>query len=252
MVTHFYCPILEFRVRELIRVRCTPNFNDLAWQTFNLLTYGLLDADPDDDFYESDLPSEYNGFRPGNPGEDEMIAALFRVFLSRKSIFRPGTVYANPCGVIRAPNADPPFLKLARLLQKEWYCRFGDTLGSPQRVKQVFEGCDPIIRQLMFTGVLFIESRHIFPDKWPDTVQKSRPEPRVYPGQRFGKLTVLQAMSQGQVRCKCDCEAIVVKLRKHLVSGQTKACGCTQAARQDKRSSRRRNRGWNHSGTLGS
>ena len=54
-------------------------------------------------------------------------------------------------------------------------------------------------------------------------------------GKRFGKLIVIQraenkhfpsGQSQTQYLCKCDCGKTIVVLRRNLLTGNTKSCGC--------------------------
>ncbi len=226
---HF--PIEGIKVQSITVARCVPDYNDLGWQTFALLTEGL----------ELD-----------NPGDDDEIVRYFRMVLSHGKVFRPGTVYANPCGVVRSPEVSHRFIQSARQLQREWYGRFNDGLASAERVRRAMMGVDPLIRQLTLTGVLFIDNRHVFPNRWPDIIPTAVPEPRVKAGQRFGKLVVLEALASGQVRCRCKCGTESIKKRKHLVSGQTTSCGCSQAERQEQQGQRRQDRGWKHTGDLGS
>ncbi len=226
-----HLPIDGIKVETITVQRCLPDENDFTWQTFALLTEGLnLDS----------------------PGEDDEIARYFRMLMSKGRVFRPGTVYANPCGVVRAPKADPLFIKLARQLQGEWFGQFNAGLFSAGRVRRAMQTYEPLIQQLTYTGVLFIDNRHVFPNRWPDIIPAPVPEPRVKPGQRFGKLVILEAMPAGQVRCRCDCGTESIKKRKHLASGQTTSCGCSQAQRQERQRQRRRDRGWKHTGDLGS
>ncbi len=128
--------------------RCTPDFNDLAWQTFSLLT---------------------QGYELTNPGADEAIVCLFRILFRKYGPIRLGTVYANPSGIVRSIKPAPRFIRTARQLQREWYCRFNDALHSARRVRAAMDAVHPIIRQLTLTGVLFIADRHIFPNQWPDS-----------------------------------------------------------------------------------
>ncbi len=153
MIEHRLFPIKGIKVETMTVKRCLPDYNDLGWQTFTLLTEGL------------DLE---------NPGDDEEIVRYFCMLMSRGRVFRPGTVYANPCGVIRSPKADPLFFKLARRMQGEWFGRFNDGLASAEHVNRAMRVVDPLIRQLTHTGVLFIDNRHVFPDRWPDRQSKPR------------------------------------------------------------------------------
>jgi hypothetical protein len=232
MIENECFPIEGIKVDGITVERCDPDISDdLAWQTFTLLTKGL-------------------GLE--NPGEDEEITRYFRMLMSKGRVFRPGTVYANPCGVVRSPTADRLFIQSARQIQREWYGRFNNALASAQRVKRAMRAVNPIIRQLTYTGVLFIDNQHVFPDRWPDIIPASSKKPRVRPRQRFENLVVLEALPCGQVHCRCECGTESVKKRIHLVSGQIRSCGCSQAERQERQRNRRRDRGWRHTGNLGS
>lgn len=56
-------------------------------------------------------------------------------------------------------------------------------------------------------------------------------------GSRFGLLTVseLTEIPQGKIlplyRCVCDCGAVVIKTRRHLVHDEIRSCGCLAKAR---------------------
>jgi hypothetical protein len=227
VLEHLDLPIKGVRVETITVERCRPDYNDLGWQTFSLLTEGL------------DLE---------NPGKDAEIARYFRMLMSNGRLFLPGTMYANPSGVVRSPKADSRFFRIARQIQNEWYGQFNDGLASANRVRRAMGAVSPLIRQLIHTGVLFIDSRHIFPDRWPDKVPTNNQDTRIGPGERFGKLIVLEVMPAGQVRCLCTCGAESIKKRKHLVSNQTKSCGCSTANRQERERKRRKNRGWKKTG----
>jgi hypothetical protein len=149
MIDHRQFPTAGIKVEEIVVERCRPDFNDPGWQTFTLLLEGL--------------PLDH-------PGPDEVISLYFRLFIGR--VVLPGTVYANPCGVVRSPKADHQFFKLARQMQSEWYGQFNKGLASAERVRRRMSELDPLIRQLTHTGVLFIDNHHVFPDRWPDRSSK--------------------------------------------------------------------------------
>jgi hypothetical protein len=219
-----YSPIEIFMQQDVLVERYEPDFNDLAWQTFTLLT-----------------PAR----RLENPGPDVAIARYFTRWLKKLRVLQVGTVYANPCAVVRSRGATDHFLRLARRFQREWFCRFNDTLYSAERVRRQMNQVHRTIRQLAFTGVMIVHNRHVFPHQWPDGERPTRPqqkEPRIKQGERFGVLAVAEALSKGQVRCRCDCGKVVVKLRRHLVSGRTKSCGCLKAKLEEKLRNRRRDR----------
>ena len=50
-------------------------------------------------------------------------------------------------------------------------------------------------------------------------------------GQRFGRLTVLEAMPPESQKCMCDCGNILNVRTSNLTNGNTKSCGCLQKDR---------------------
>jgi hypothetical protein len=222
MSTITYSPIETFTFRGVSVERHEPDFNDLAWQTFTFLTPGL-DVE--------------------HPGPNDQIARCLIDRLGKHRLFRFGTVYANPCAVVRSEHATDTFLRYARRFQADWFHCFNESLFSATRVRRQMSLEDRVTRQLMYTGVLIIEDKHIFPDRWPGRPPLSR-------GTRFGCLVVLEPLPQAMVRCMCDCGKVVIKHRKHLISGGTKSCGCRKEQREERLKNRRRDRGWKHTGTL--
>lgn len=219
-----YGPINVFTFRGVSVEQYEPDFNDLAWQTFTLLTPGL-DVE--------------------HPGPDEAIAQFLVALLGSPRLYPFGTVYANPCAVVRSRYASDEFLRTARRFQAQWFHQFNDSLSSGRRVREQMSLVAPVTRQLVYTGVLVIDNRHIFPDRWPG-------KPPLSPGTRFGCLVVQETLARGMVRCRCECDNVVIKHRKHLVSGGTKSCGCRKTQREARLKERRRDRGWKHTGTIDS
>lgn len=222
MSTITYTSDEVFTVEGVTVERHEPDFNDLAWQTFTLLTPGLVLE---------------------NPGPDEEIARYLIDLLGKPWLYPLGTIYANPCAVVRAEHANGTFLRYARRFQAEWFHRLNQSLFSAERVRRWMDQEDRLARQLIHTGVLIIDNRHIFPDRWPG-------KPPLSPGARFGWLTVLEPMTQGMVRCQCKCGNVVMKHRKHLNSGGTISCGCRRDQREARLKNQRRDRGWKHSGVM--
>lgn len=52
------------------------------------------------------------------------------------------------------------------------------------------------------------------------------PPPPDLIGRRFGKLTVMEATSRSQYRCRCDCGKELDVTAHELLSGHKKSCGC--------------------------
>jgi len=225
-------PIQGIRVPVLTVERYYQDFNDPTWSTFSLLTLGL----------------EFE-----NPGLDDEIVRWFRIWVCNSRVFLPGTIYVNPAGLVCSPRGDSRFIQEARQLQSEWFVQFNDVMASAGHVKRLMNQESPIVRQLAYTGVMFIDNRHVFPHQWPDRISVAHsPEPqqRVSLGERFGSLVVVETLTKGRLRCQCKCGNIVVKDRRHLVSGRTKSCGCLQAKRQEWLRNRRQDRGWKYTGDL--
>ena len=95
-------PIEFGKVTDVTIGRHQPNYDDLSWQTLTTLTGGCFT----------------------NPGEEDQIAHLFRSCFGKRGIFRPGTIYVNPRGIVRAPGPTKRFFQLARQLQGEWFQGF--------------------------------------------------------------------------------------------------------------------------------
>lgn len=57
----------------------------------------------------------------------------------------------------------------------------------------------------------------------------------VQPGDKFGKLTVLEVIhnpgENRKCKCKCECGAVVVRWKHNLTNGNTQSCGCHQKQR---------------------
>ncbi len=161
MPEDIHLPLKGGPVDDAVEVaRCEPDFNDLVWHTFQLL-FGSYELD--------------------NPGTDEDIAWLFCVLLKKSSPVDLGTLYANPCGVVRSSGPSSRFLRIAREMQREWFSRFNKTMHKSRSVKAAMKD-HGVIRQLALTGVLFIDGRHVFPHQWPDRAltakANSRPRKR--------------------------------------------------------------------------
>lgn len=45
-------------------------------------------------------------------------------------------------------------------------------------------------------------------------------------GRKYGMLTIVEVRVSGRVKVQCDCGVVCEKLRKHVLSGHTKSCGC--------------------------
>jgi len=227
-----YSPIKVYTVNGATVEQYEPDLENSAWQTFKLLTPG---ADWE------------------HPG-DEMIGRLFTAWLKTLPHYNPSfTAYANPCAVVFSRRATGPFLRLARQFQRDWFSQLNDLFFGAERVRRAMNQLDRVARQLAFTGVMIVNGHHVFPHQWPDkasTAESRQIEPRIKQGDRFGALVIGEPLSRGQVRCQCDCGNVVVKYRRHLLSGRTKSCGCLKAKLEERLRNRRRDRGWKLTGEI--
>lgn len=214
--------------RTLVVKRYAPDPNDLAWST---MTHLLPDAvDP-----------------CCHPGTDSRIEGLFRLVLVCPEDFNLENVYANPAWVVRLTSgcATKRFLVEARKAQRAWFRQSADFLQSNARMKRAANAVSPIIRQLMHTGVLILDGKHVFPNRWPrnGTKETSRQD---LVGHRFGRLVVDNMLSRGRCHCRCDCGRFTTVRRTHLVAGRTASCGCLREEIDERLAARKQKRGWLH------
>lgn len=117
------------------------NDDDLAWSTLqNLFPVGQSLGDP------------------------ERIEAFFRLVMHE--LAEPLTVFANPAFTVEARLASANFFKHAKSVQRRWFKSLNATLGSSRLVKEAMRRATPLMRQLEFTGIMIVEGKHIFPNRW--------------------------------------------------------------------------------------
>lgn len=127
----------------------TPNFNDLAWSVLCRL-YPLGES----------------------PGLDQAIEAIARLMLRRLPAGL--TTYLNPAFTVRQiPGCDDTgFLREAQRARLGWFNQLKQGLGSSRLVKREITKASPLIRQLVYTGVLIIRGKHTHPQHWPPPQQE--------------------------------------------------------------------------------
>lgn len=64
-------------------------------------------------------------------------------------------------------------------------------------------------------------------------------KPKTKPGDKYGRLTVLELLKDGMVRCKCECGQTTVKLLQNVRQGGTTSCGCKNRADTDEKRAQR-------------
>jgi hypothetical protein len=103
-----------------------------------------------------------------NPGKDSDIACLFKRFVSGPRVFEESNAFANPEFLVTATIPSGEFFKKAHEAQLKWIIRLNTIFGSRGHAKRVSKRMSPIIRQLSFTGVMIVDGRHHFSNKWPN------------------------------------------------------------------------------------
>ena len=204
-------------------IKHNPDFNDLAWTTMqHLWPVGL------------------------SPGRDDTIMKMFRLLTYGMPIV--GTVYVNPAYTIRTDVPSREFIQQAKRAQLDWLQRLRTSLFSWRRVKNAMKRAPPIIRQLAFTGMLFVNGKHVLPNRWPTFPEEHSARDLIK--QTFGRLIVQAMLPKGRCECLCTCGNRTVVRRKHLLAGRTKSCGCLKTEHDTRPRQRRQERAWVYTGHL--
>ncbi|MGQ9770224.1 MAG: hypothetical protein ACUVQG_06695 [Thermogutta sp.] len=221
-------PLENYVRRTLVVKRYAPDSNDLAWSTMTHLLPEVID------------PCCYRG-------TDNWIEGMFRIVLASPKDFDLENVFANPAWVVRLTSgcATKRFFVEARKAQRAWFKQSADMLQSNARTKRAAHAASPIIRQLMYTGVLILDGKHVFPNRWPESGIEEKPRQDLV-GHRFGRLVVDNMLSRGRCHCTCDCGRSKIVRRTHLVAGRTGSCGCLREEVDERLTTRRQRRGWLH------
>jgi hypothetical protein len=228
-----YTPVTVTRRGDVTVERFHPDYNDLSWQCLSYLFPGLPPLGPDAE-----------------------IADAFRYVMGQTGITVNRTLYANPAYLIRAEGFSWAFLNEARIAQKAWLGQFNDGLASSSRVRREMDAVLPIIRQLMYTGVLVVSGRHVMPNRWPTKPVRERSppfqqrSPRIEIGERFKALEVIEALPGERYLCRCECGNTTVKMRTHLFAGRATSCGCRRDRQAAAVKQLKQKRAWIHTGEL--
>ena len=109
-----------------------------------------------------------------HPGRDKLIEAMFKD--AAIAIPEAGLVhaYANPAFLVTSSSAGRSFLMAARRAQSNWFSTVRQILGTSGSVHRNSKSVSPVIRQLIHTGVLIIDGKHIWPNNWPDRKRKKK------------------------------------------------------------------------------
>ncbi len=114
------------------------DLDNLAWQSLQRLA-GLFDFPP---------------------VEEDQIAIVSKILL--KGIRCEGCYYANPAFTVTAP-ADTPeeeFFAAVKDAQRQWLRELKSFMLKSRRLKRAMRAVHPLVRQLAFTGICIINSKH--------------------------------------------------------------------------------------------
>lgn len=208
-------------------VRNEPDFDYLAWTTLSKLI-------------ESDLIR----------GPDDRAGGFLRDHLRHNQNL--GTLYVNPWAIVSADRPTREFLHTAMKERIAWYQRLrirffgsGRAFRAVSKYQHSQLPTDGEYRQLAYHGVLILDNKHVFPNRWPSPSSLSSFRSLI--GCKFGKLTVLADLPRQLCRCLCECGKEIIVRRKHLRARRTKSCGCLSDARRAFHENRKLQRSWNHS-----
>lgn len=134
-------PITTTSVGDVVVLQHGVNDDDLAWSTLQNL-----------------FPVR------SSLGDPERIEGFFRLVM--RELAEPVTVFANPAFTVEAPLPCANFFKHAKSVQRKWFKSLNASLGSSQLVKEAMRRATPLMRQLEFTGIMIVDGKHIFPNRW--------------------------------------------------------------------------------------
>ena len=176
---------------------------------------------------------------------------LLRFLLKSPEDF--GTLYVNPMFTVEARAAIPEFFREARRAQVTWLKAFKvavcATSSNLRRDLREHRNKDPLLCQLVFTGVMIADGKHLRPDQWIQNI-RAPPNTVTLVGKTFTRLAVLERLPKGKWRCRCECGREHIVDGRHLRSGRTKSCGCFKKEVDQRRQHRKANRAWSFSGIL--
>ena len=107
--------------------------------------------------------------------------------------------YANPECLIVSPSADKLFISKVYEYRKSWNRRCRDSLGTSNPFVPCTKKERHLMKQLVSTGVLFLDRKHCDPSRWPKHLEG------VQAGDRFGRLTVIRSLTDKKYACICEC-----------------------------------------------
>lgn len=209
--------MLTKKVGDVLVFQHGPDYDDLAFSTLERLECFL------------------------HPGTDARIEHLFKNALIGASLDVELVKFLNPMFTVTASRPSNEFIHQARRAQKCWIAEFKKFLGRD--LNGFICELSPLIRQLVFSGVLILGGKHYRPDQWP---QQIRAPPKQYDlqGKVFGRLTVVERLPQGKWKCRCECGNEHIVRTKHLLHNKIKSCGCLKAELDQRKQNRRHSRAW--------
>jgi hypothetical protein len=103
--------------------------------------------------------------------EEEFPRLMSHICKQQKHSYEPN-IYVNPSYLITAPDSDPDFIAIAKKNREQWRKRTRQVFGNGYRFAR--GRASPILRQLVFEGVLIHERKHRFPNDWPEKERETK------------------------------------------------------------------------------
>ena len=140
---------------DVVIYRNKPNFDCLASSTMHLLLRREFPSNFSERDYEKSFPD-----------------VMLYICKNQEHPYEPN-IYTNPSCLITAPDSDPDFIAIAKENREQWRKRTRQVLGKGYRSAK--RDASPILRQLIFEGVLIHQRKHRFPNDWPKKGKETKP-----------------------------------------------------------------------------
>lgn len=183
-------------------------------------------------------------------GCDFEIESCFRITMAAPTDVNCS--FHNPATEILADEPSAEFFQKVRLAQHRWRRNITRTLHwNSTRWHREVRSVSPVMRQLLYLGVLVVSGKHVHPNRWRQYLAQTSLSRQLTVGERFGRLTVAEIVNQNLCYCDCSCGSKKnLKVTRHLRSGRTKSCGCLRDEIQQRQTLRRDRRRWIQTGKL--
>jgi len=135
------------------------------------------------------------------------------------------SAFATPETSVVAESCSLDFFMAAKKAQQNWLREFRSNLSN-RTLRQEWKWSSPLERQLLFTGVMIADGKHLANDQWRDDSQKQGLQ-----DQSFGCLKVIKRL-RGRWLCICSCGNSTTVSTSRLLNGKTQSCGCIKRERE--------------------